>query len=243
MIKMMKIDQSVRSIHQAEDLKEHLPQSSIDSTSENNEDRCKKHLNLEEIIEESPTKPIITYDIDHKSTPIVGEGKQSSESSSDSFEEIFDSEDTNPNFEVKSKESTDKPTISNVPEDAVYNSMGKKEKESIDEEKIVKDTSPMLESNVKASPEIRKDSDRHILPKVNRILSTKKFILPNDKKENESKVGSKSSSKVLSDFVFIVIGILFFIKWAQFIIPAVPLLIVFFASVILLQLWMKNFKM
>ena len=225
-----------------EDLKEHLPQSTIDSTSEEDGDRCENHLNLGEIIEKSPVKPIMTYDIDHKREPIVEE-KHSSASSSDSFEELFNSEDINPNFEAKRKESTDKPTISNVPEDAVYNSMGKKEKESIDEEKIVKDTSPMLESNVKASPEIRKDSDRHILPEVNRILSTKEIILPNDKKEIGAQVGSKSSSKVLSDFVFIVIGILFFIKWAQFIIPAVPLLIVFFASVILLQLWMKNFKM
>ena len=62
-----------------------------------------------------------------------------------------------------------------------------------------------------------------IMPKRRPRVETKEPKVSN--KNNEKEVTSKSSAKVLSDFIFVIIGIVFCIKWGQVIIPAIPILI------------------
>ena len=54
---------------------------------------------------------------------------------------------------------------------------------------------------------------------------------------------SKSLSNVLSDYVFIFLGICFYVAWAEVIVKAILLLIIFFAFFKTIQSCTKNFKL
>ena len=60
--------------------------------------------------------------------------------------------------------------------------------------------------------------------------------------EKENAV-SKSLSNVLSDYVFIFLSICFYVAWAEVIVKAILLLIIFFAFFKTIQSCMKNFKL
>jgi len=74
---------------------------------------------------------------------------------------------------------------------------------------------------------------------INTPILTNKTTEKDTRKE---KVAFRSLTSVLSDYFFIIIGICFFIEWVEVIVQVIPLFIMLFASVIMFQLWMKNFK-
>ena len=63
-----------------------------------------------------------------------------------------------------------------------------------------------------------------------------------EKDARNQKAAYRSLSSVLSDYFFIIIGICFFIENVEVIIQTIPLVIILFSSLIMVQLWMKNFK-
>ena len=54
---------------------------------------------------------------------------------------------------------------------------------------------------------------------------------------------SKSLSNVLSDYVFIFLGICFYVAWAEVVVKAILLLVIFFAFFKNIQSCMKNFEL
>jgi len=111
---------------------------------------------------------------------------------------------------------------------------------------IMNNPDTSLGANVKDSQEISESRHSDIMKEdtedqddINTPILTNKTTEKDTRKE---KVAFRSLTSVLSDYFFIIIGICFFIEWVEVIVQVIPLFIMLFASVIMFQLWMKNFK-
>ena len=71
------------------------------------------------------------------------------------------------------------------------------------------------------------------------ILSDVKITIDKEKENADT----KSLLSLLSDYFFILIGTCFYVAWAEVIVQAILLLIVFFAFIKSIQLCIKDFKM
>ena len=174
-------------------------------------------------------------------TPIEFVEHPSESSSISSFEQNPNPKDCHPTHEDKTKEPDLKPIFNESADE-----MGKEQKIGLPSPTIVEDSNHILKFGLKDSPRIKEKSNHHILQEtIETTVETKEpsiFQKNNEKQVDNQMVDSKSLAKVLSDFIFVIIGILFCIRWGQVILPAIPILIVLVAMIIILELWMKNFK-
>ena len=105
---------------------------------------------------------------------------------------------------------------------------------------------PTLQTDMKDPPGIAESRSSSIIKtdKEDQIdINTPMLMNETTEKDTRNeKTPYRSLSSVLSDYFFIIIGICFFIENVEVIIQAIPLVIILFASLIMFQIWMKNFK-
>ena len=138
-------------------------------------------------------------------------------------------------------DAVDKPILTEVPE------TGEGTKISLPSNlTMMNNPDPTLPTDMKYSPEIAESRPSDIMKKDTEDQNDINMpILKNKTTEKDTrnqKAAYRSLSSVLSDYFFIIIGICFFIENVEVIIQAIPIVIILFASLIMVQLWMKNFK-
>ena len=138
-------------------------------------------------------------------------------------------------------ETVDKPILTEVPETSEGTKISLPRNL-----KTMDNPDPSLSTDMKDSPEITESRPSATMKKDiehQNDISTPILTNKTTKKDSRNKKAAyRSLSSVLSDYFFIIIGICFFIENVEVIIQVIPLVIILFATLIVVQLRMKNFK-